>query len=153
MVSHHFQRRRAFVMGLVVAGASVGSILNPIMLNNLINGRLGFANGVRASAGMIGCLLLIAYLLMRTRLPPQPQAVSYTRVFQNSLRDRAYICACLGWVSQHFMTWTFKQSPLLRMAAFEVGFFFVAFYLQLDSRLHGLSEGFSFYSVRVPKIS
>lgn len=131
VVSHHFQRRRAFVMGLVVVGASMGSILNPIMLNNLINGRLGFANGVRASAGMIGCLLLIAYLLMRTRLPPQPQAVSYTRVFQNSLRDRAYICACLG------------------MAAFEVGFFFVAFYLQLDSRLHGLSEGFSFYSLTI----
>jgi hypothetical protein len=39
------------------------------------------------------------------------------------------------------------------MGAFEVGFFFVAFYLQLDSRLHGLSEGFSFYSVRVPEIS
>lgn len=131
VVSHHFQRRRAFVMGLVVVGASMGSILHPIMLNNLINGRLGFANGVRASAGMIGCLLLIAYLLMRTRLPPQPQAVSYTRVFQNSLRDRAYICACLG------------------MAAFEVGFFFVAFYLQLDSRLHGLSEGFSFYSLTI----
>lgn len=131
VVSHHFQRRRAFVMGLVVAGASIGSILNPIMLNSLMNGKLGFANGVRASAGMIGCLLLIAYLLMRTRLPPQPQAVSYTRVFQNSLRDRAYICACLG------------------MAAFEVGFFFVAFYLQLDSRLHGLSEGFSFYSLTI----
>lgn len=131
VVSHHFQRRRAFAMGLVVAGASMGSILHPIMLNNLINGRLGFANGVRASAGMIGGLLLIAYLLMRTRLPPQPQAVSYTRVLQNSLRDRPYVCACLG------------------MAAFEVGFFFVAFYLQLDSRLHGLSKGFSFYSLTI----
>lgn len=131
VVSHHFKRRRAFAMGLVVAGSSMGSILNPIMLNNLINVRLGFANGVRVSAGMFGGLLLIANLLMRTRLSPQPQAVSYTRVLQNSLRDRAYICACLG------------------MAAFEIGFFFVAFYLQLDSRLHGLSEGFSFYSLTI----
>ncbi|KAG1774803.1 major facilitator superfamily domain-containing protein [Suillus placidus] len=131
VVFHHFQRRRAFAMGLVVAGASMVSILHPIMLNNLINGRLGFANGVRVSAGMIGGLLLIAYLLMRTRLPPQPQAVSYTRVLQNSLRDRAYVCACLG------------------MAAFEVGFFFMVFYLQLDSRLHGLSKGFSFYSLTI----
>ncbi|KAG1748625.1 MFS general substrate transporter [Suillus lakei] len=130
VVSHHFQRRRAFTMGLVVAGASVGSILHPIMLNNLINGRLGFANGVRVSAGMIGGLLLIAYLLMRTRLQPQSQAVSYTRVLQNSLRDHAYF-------------------PLPRMAAFEFGFFFVAFYLQLDSRLHGLSKGFSFYSLTI----
>ncbi|KAG1748624.1 major facilitator superfamily domain-containing protein [Suillus lakei] len=131
VVSHHFQRRRSFVMGAVVAGASMGSILLPIMLNNLINGRLGFANGVRASAGMTSGLLLIACLLMRTRLPPQPQAVSYTRVLQNSLRDRAYVCACLG------------------MAASEVGFFFVAFYLQLDSRLHGLNDRFSFYSLAI----
>ncbi|KAG2120075.1 MFS general substrate transporter [Suillus cothurnatus] len=131
VVSHHFQRRRAFTMGLVVTGASMGSILHPIMLNNLINGRLGFANGVRASAGMIGGLLLIAYLLMHTRLPPQPRAVSYTRVLQNSSRDHAYICACLG------------------MTAFEVGFFFVVFYLQLDSHLHGLSKGFSFYSLTI----
>ncbi|KAG1791785.1 uncharacterized protein BJ212DRAFT_1418599, partial [Suillus subaureus] len=47
VVAHHFERRRAFAMGLVVAGVSMGSILHPIMLNNLINGRLGFANGVR----------------------------------------------------------------------------------------------------------
>ncbi|KAG1776340.1 major facilitator superfamily domain-containing protein [Suillus placidus] len=131
VVSHHFQRRRAFAMGIVVAGASLGAILHPIMLNNLINGRLGFANGVRASAGLIGGLLFIANLLMRTRLPPQPKAVSYTRVLQNSSRDGAYICVCIG------------------MAAYEVGFFFEAFYLQLDSTLHGLSQGFSFYSVRL----
>ncbi|KAG1803467.1 major facilitator superfamily domain-containing protein [Suillus subaureus] len=131
VVSHHFQRRRALVMALVMTGLSTGAILQPIILNNLINGRLGFANGVRVSAGMISGLLLIAYLLMHTRLPPQPQAISYTRVLRNSWRDRPYSCACLG------------------MAAFEVGLFFVLFYLQLDSRLHGLSKGFSFYSLTI----
>lgn len=131
VVSHHFQRRRAVAMGIVVAGASLGAILHPIMLNNLINGRLGFTNGVRASAGLISGLLLIANLLMRTRLPPQPKAVSYTRVLQSSSRDGAYICACVG------------------MAAHEVGFFFEAFYLQLDSTVHGLSQGFSFYSLTI----
>ncbi|KAG1876305.1 major facilitator superfamily domain-containing protein [Suillus subluteus] len=129
IVSHHFQRRRAVTMAIVSAGASLGSILHPVMLNNLINGRLGFANGVRASAGLNSGLLLIANLLMRTRLPPQPQAVSYTRVLQNSSRDGAYICTCVG------------------LAAFEVGFFFETFYLQLDSTLHGLGQGFSFYSL------
>ncbi|KAG2343119.1 MFS general substrate transporter [Suillus weaverae] len=131
VVSHHFQQRRAFAMGIVVAGASLGAILHPIMLNNLINGRLGFTNGVRASAGLISGLLFIANLLMRTRLPPQPKAVSYTRVLQDSWRDGAYICVCIG------------------MAAYEVGFFFEAFYLQLDSILHGLSQGFSFYSLAI----
>lgn len=131
IVSHYFQRRRAVTMAIVAAGASLGSILHPVMLNNLINGRLGFANGVRASAGLSSGLLLIANLLMRTRLPPQPKAVSYTRVLQNSSRDGAYICACVG------------------LAAFEVGFFFETFYLQLDSTLHGLGHGFSFYSLTI----
>ncbi|KAG1884446.1 major facilitator superfamily domain-containing protein [Suillus subluteus] len=130
VVSHHFQRRRTLVMALVITGPSIGAILQPIMLNNLIN-ELGFANGVRVSAGMISGLLLIAYFLMHTRLPPQPKAISYTRVLQNSWRDRPYVCACLG------------------MATFEVGLFFVLFYLQLDSRLHGLSEGFTFYSLTI----
>ncbi|KAG1836288.1 major facilitator superfamily domain-containing protein [Suillus subalutaceus] len=131
VVSHHFQRRRTLVMALVITGPSIGAILQPIMLNNLINGGLGFANGVRVSAGMISGLLLIAYFLMHTRLPPQPKAISYTRVLQNSWRDRPYVCACLG------------------MAAFDVGLFFMLFYLQLDSRLHGLSEVFTFYSLTI----
>ncbi|KAG2357323.1 major facilitator superfamily domain-containing protein [Suillus spraguei] len=131
VVSHYFQRRRAIAMAIVVTGSSLGGILYPVMLNHLINGKLGFANGVRASAGLNSGLLLIANFLMRTRLPPQPNIVSYTRVLQNSLRDGAYICACVG------------------MAACEAGFFFEAFYLQLDSALHGLSQEFSFYSVRL----
>ncbi|KAG1790249.1 major facilitator superfamily domain-containing protein [Suillus plorans] len=131
IVSHHFQRRRAVAMGIVVAGSSLGAILHPVMLNNLINGRLGFANGVRASAALNGGLLFIANLLLRTRLPPQPKAVSYTRVLRNSSRDGAYMCACVG------------------MAAFEFGYFFETFYLQLDSTLHGLSQGFSFYSLTI----
>ncbi|KAG2109876.1 major facilitator superfamily domain-containing protein [Suillus discolor] len=128
VISHHFQRRKAFAMGIVAAGGSLGAIFHPVMLNNLINGRLGFANGVRASAALSGGLLFIANLLMRTRLPPQQKIVSYTRVLKNSSRDGAYICTCVG------------------MAAFEFGYFFESFYLQLDSTLHGLSQGFSFYS-------
>ncbi|KAG2047050.1 MFS general substrate transporter [Suillus hirtellus] len=131
VVSHHFQRRRAFAMGIVATGSALAAILHPVMLNNLINGRLGFANGVRASAALSGGLLFIANLLMRTRLPPQQQIVSYTRVLQNSSRDGAYICACVG------------------MAAFEFGYSFENFYLQLDSTLHGLSQGFSFYSITI----
>jgi hypothetical protein len=85
------------MMGLVVSGVSIGAIFHSIMLDNLINGRLGFANGVRASAGLISVLLFIACLLMRTRLPPQPKAkaIGYTHVIRNSLTDPAYVCACL----------------------------------------------------------
>ncbi|KAG2109856.1 major facilitator superfamily domain-containing protein [Suillus discolor] len=132
IVSRHFQRRRAVAMGIVVAGSSLGAILHPVMLNNLINGRLGFANGVRASATLNGGLLFIANLLMQTRLPPQSKAVSYTRVLQNSWRDGAYICASVG------------------IAAFDFGYFFEIFYLQLDSTLHGLPQGVVSAYVGIP---
>ncbi|KAG2109860.1 major facilitator superfamily domain-containing protein [Suillus discolor] len=132
IVSHHFQRRRAVAMGIVVAGSSLGAILHPIMLNNLINGRLGFANGVRASATLNGGLLFIANLLMRTRLPPRPKAVSYTRVLRNSSRDGAYMCACVG------------------MAAFEFGYFFEAFYLHSGSFIGRLTVGFVSAYVGIP---
>ncbi|KAG1861033.1 hypothetical protein C8R48DRAFT_575125, partial [Suillus tomentosus] len=59
VVSHHFQRRRAFEMGIVATGSSLGAISHPVMLNNLTNGRLGFANGVCASAVLSGGLLFI----------------------------------------------------------------------------------------------
>ncbi|KAJ8582003.1 MFS general substrate transporter [Rhizopogon salebrosus TDB-379] len=115
VVSHHFQKRRSFTMGLVVAGASLGSIFHPIMLNNLINGRLGFANGVRASAGLISCLLFIACLLMRTRLPPQPKAVSYTRVLRNSVVDPAYIYSTSHDLSKEF---SFYSLSILHSGSF-----------------------------------
>jgi MCP family monocarboxylic acid transporter-like MFS transporter 10 len=75
IVSHHFRRRRALATGIVVTGASAGGVIFPIMLNRLFqNPSVGFNNGVRVSAGVIGTLLLIANLLVRTRLPPKQAA-------------------------------------------------------------------------------
>jgi MFS family permease len=73
VVSQWFNRRRAFAMGVMSSGVALGSMVHPIMLNNLIHGRVGFANGVRASAGLVAGCLIIAALLMRTRLPPRKQ--------------------------------------------------------------------------------
>ncbi|KAG1836287.1 hypothetical protein DFJ58DRAFT_174703 [Suillus subalutaceus] len=70
-------------------------------------------------------------LQMVSVLPPFLKVMSYTRVLHNSWRDRPCVCACSG------------------MAAFEVGLFFMLFYLQADSRLHGLSKGFTFYSLTI----
>lgn len=67
IVSHHFRVHRALATGIVVTGASAGGIVFPIMLNHLFsNPKIGFANGVRASAGLIGMLLVLANLLMKT---------------------------------------------------------------------------------------
>ncbi|KAJ6520971.1 major facilitator superfamily domain-containing protein [Mycena vulgaris] len=78
VVSHHFQRRRALAMSIVASGSSLGAVVHPIMLNNTFH-RLGFANAVRASAGLVSGLLLIACKSLR-----------------RFARDNAYIFATVG---------------------------------------------------------
>ena len=96
IVSHYFDKRREQVMTFTSSGAYLGAVVHPIMLNNTINGQLGFANGVRASAGLISGLLLIACLLMRTRLPPSESRADFLVAAKKCGRDSAFIFGCLG---------------------------------------------------------
>ncbi|KAG1903097.1 major facilitator superfamily domain-containing protein [Suillus fuscotomentosus] len=121
IVSHYFRRKRTLVMAFVTLGSSLGAIVHPIMLNNLLNGRLGFANGVRASAGLLSALLLIACLCMRPRLDPPTTPVNYIVAAKKCLRDIPFFFAAVG------------------AFLFQIGFYYPYFFLQLDSTQHGIS--------------
>lgn len=100
IVSHHFRARRAIATGIVVSGASCGGIVFPIMLNHLFaNPKIGFANGVRLSGGVIAVLLGIANGIMRTRLPPKRRglaAVFNAEVMRRIVSDGAYAWSAAG---------------------------------------------------------
>ncbi len=97
VVSQYFVKKRALAMTLVAAGSSVGAIIHPIMLNNLLYTRLGFANSVRASAGLvtvcqlIGCSLIRERNSVRTANPP-PMWQSLKRY----AKEPAYVALSLG---------------------------------------------------------
>ncbi|KAG2074479.1 MFS general substrate transporter [Suillus decipiens] len=129
VISHHFRRRRTVVMTFVAAGSSLGAIVYPIMLNNLFNGPLGFADGVRVSAGLTASLLFTACLCMRTRLDPPATRVNYVVAARKCIRDVPFILMMAG----SFL--------------FQIGFYYPLFFLQLDSIKHGISVNFSFYSL------
>ncbi|KAH7882295.1 MFS general substrate transporter [Phlebopus sp. FC_14] len=129
VLSHHFEKRLALVMMLVASGTCFGSIIHPIMLNNMLNGRLGFANGVRVSAGLISALLFIACLVMRTRLPSSSSPENFLQVSKKCLRDSAYLFGAAG------------------LTLFIIWFYYPLFYLQLNSFSHNLNTTFSFYSL------
>ncbi|PPQ79446.1 hypothetical protein CVT26_007719, partial [Gymnopilus dilepis] len=128
VLSHYFQRRRAFVMTLVATGSAVGAVVHPIMLNNTLD-KLGFATATRANAGLVSGLLLISCLLMRTRLPPPPMKASLKASLKKFSRDKAYLCCTAAFLF------------------FIIALYFPIFYLQLDSIKHNLSSNFSFYSL------
>ncbi|KAF8174601.1 major facilitator superfamily domain-containing protein [Mycena galopus ATCC 62051] len=134
VVSHHFQKRRALAMTIVASGSSVGAVVHPIMLNNTFNS-LGFPNAVRASAGLIRALLIIACLLMHPRLPPASNHPPFLKSLLRFARDTPYVLGVLG------------------MAAYAIGFYFPLFYLQLDAVTHGMSQNFSFYSLVIMNAS
>ncbi|OBZ66090.1 Riboflavin transporter MCH5 [Grifola frondosa] len=136
VVSHYFQRRRALAMMIVASGSSFGAVIHPIMLNNMLNnGRFSFGTAIRASAGLVSGLLLVACVLMRTRLPPPQKSADLRKTLVKISRDGAYIAATMG------------------LMIFAIAFYFPLFYLQLDAASHGLSKTFSFYSLVIMNFS
>lgn len=98
IVSHYFKVKAPVVLGIVSTGGSVGAALHPVMLNKLIDS-VGFQNAVRINAGMNAALLIIANLVLRTRLPPRPAA---KHMLKNLVFDFGYDSAVLGYVFTGF---------------------------------------------------
>ncbi|KAI4102537.1 MAG: hypothetical protein LQ345_007369 [Seirophora villosa] len=69
-IAHFFSRRRGAATGLAATGGSFGGIIFPLALQALFP-RLGFAWSVRLLALIFFIILVIANLLIRTRLPPK----------------------------------------------------------------------------------
>ena len=101
VLSHHFLRRRALAVGIAFTGSSVGGIVFPIMLNNLIHGRVGFAWGVRAAAFMTLGLLIIANMCMTTRIDTIKASPAVTeKKFGPLVRDISFWVAPVGYALQ-----------------------------------------------------
>ncbi|PVG03911.1 MFS general substrate transporter [Serendipita vermifera] len=69
ITTHHFKRYRTLAMGIISSGSSCGGMLFPWLTNHLIKTR-DFGTATRVAASI--CVgMLLANLLMRTRLPPK----------------------------------------------------------------------------------
>ena len=96
VISHYFCQRRTLAMSLVASRPSLGAMVHLIMLNSLFNHSVGFANGVRISATFISVLLLIACLLIRTRLEPPRNPATYLSVGRGIVYDAPFCIMCVG---------------------------------------------------------
>ena len=97
ILSHYFRRRRALAMTLVASGSSMGAVVHPLMLNNTLNKpSIGFAIAARANAGLISVLLLLACLLMRTRVDPPKHHVDLWKAARRFATDGPYVFGAVG---------------------------------------------------------
>lgn len=82
-------------MGIVTSGSSLGGVLHPIMLNKLFHGSIGFHTGVRISAAFLLTLLVIASLLMRTKVNSK-NPVNVSLRLRSFGRDPPYVFMTAG---------------------------------------------------------
>lgn len=67
-----FFKKRAFALGIMAAGSSLGGVIFPIMVERIIV-KSGFGWAMRASAFLILGLLVYANLTVKSRIPPMPK--------------------------------------------------------------------------------
>jgi len=127
IASHHFRKRRALAVGIVLSGSAVGAVIFPIMLNQLLQ-RMSFGEAVRATAYLILGALVIGNLLIRTR---------YTAARKLKPPIGEYL----------------KETPYLllifAMTCMGFGLLFPIVYMQLFAIKHGLDANLAFYSLAI----
>jgi len=98
-IAHFFMLKRANATGIAAAGGSIGGIIFPLMLQPLFN-KVGWAWATRCQGFIFLVLLIIANLLVRSRLPPRPggSILPDFRIF----RQPAFLLATVG---TYFLEW------------------------------------------------
>ncbi|KAJ7577447.1 MFS general substrate transporter [Mycena floridula] len=130
-----WKENRAFAMGFVVSGSSVGGIVWPIMLNRLLFvEKTGFGSTVRATAYLSLALLalgnLFIMLALRTGAPPSPIA-SDPPAIKSFFTDMPYMFTLVAYI---LIFWEL---------------FFPNFYIQLFAAEHGADPNIVFYTVPI----
>ena len=89
-----FYRNRATAFGVMASGSSLGGVLYPIMVSELIP-KIGFPWTMRAAAFLILGLLVIANCTVKSRLTPHPRKLVIME-FIRPLKEPAFALICVA---------------------------------------------------------
>ncbi|KAI5811768.1 major facilitator superfamily domain-containing protein [Peziza echinospora] len=70
LVATYFKRNRGLAIALSASGSATGGVIIPMLIQSLLP-RLGFKSTIRILGGVVAFFLLLASLLLKTRLPPR----------------------------------------------------------------------------------
>lgn len=128
VVPQWFDKKRGAAMGLAVAGSSVGAIVLPILLSNLLtHTNLGFGWSVRIVGFTLMPFLIFATVAAKARLPPRKTKFFLPSSFKNPM----YVVLVLA----SFFTMIGMFVPLFLIASYALS--------------KGMSASLAFYLVAV----
>lgn len=127
LVAGWFDRRRGLAYGLATSGSSVGGVVLPVLIAQLVP-RVGFPWALRAAAFLVLALLLFANVTVRARLPPRPRPLT------REVLLRPFGEVKLVLVNAGFLLMT-------------LGVFIPINYMAVESRRHGLADALGHYLV------
>lgn len=82
-VGHYFRKKRGFAMSMGVAGSSLGGVVLPIALNEMLHSStIGFGWAVRIIGFITLALLLPSSIFIRARLPPRKSSLFMFSAFK-----------------------------------------------------------------------
>ena len=125
-IGHWFMKKRANATGIAAAGGSVGGVIFPLALQKLFVS-LGWAWALRIQGFIFLVLLIVANLLIRSRLPPKPGSSIMPDFKILRLPSLALVTA-----GTYFMEWgLFTPIAYLTLYAVKSGAFSHSFAFQL----------------------
>ncbi|KAB5517516.1 major facilitator superfamily domain-containing protein [Coniochaeta sp. 2T2.1] len=127
-VSQYFRKRRGASIGCALAGSSLGAVVFPVILSQLLSSSdIGFGWSVRICAFIMLPVLAFSCVAIKARLPPRSSHFFLIRAFRDPLYDILI-------VSSFFLF---------------VGMFIPLFYLPTYGTYRGMQEKLAFYLVAI----
>lgn len=93
-ISGWFSKRRGLAFGILATGSSVGGVIFPIMVSNLIR-KVGYGWAMRSAAFIILALLVVANLTLKIRKRPVRASLS-RQAMAEPFREPAFLMLLLG---------------------------------------------------------
>ena len=129
-VGHYFHRRRGLASGIAACGGSIGGIIFPLMLSSLFIS-VGFTWATRALGFIFFALLVLATLLMGSRLPKRSVSKADMLPDLRIFRDTTFLIMTLA---IFFVEW---------------GLFVPLGYLTSFALSAGIDEGLSYQTLAI----
>ena len=128
-VSTWFFKKRAFAIGIIASGSSLGGVIFPIMIDHLVR-EVGFGWTIRISAFLILALLVIGNLTVTSRLQPTPRPLGLRQYF-TPLKELPYLLTTIA----SFL--------------FYLGLFLPINYVQVQATTYGMSPSLAAYLIPI----